>query len=202
MKFPARSAAWLLPLLLTACIHKTKQSHVPPTLAPPVEDVPLVTPDKAPANLPPPEITAPAPVNVPATTAQQEPPKPAPRRKRPAKSTQPAAKNNAPAAKSTQPPVQESPQQQASNTGPEVPAIGQLSSGEPANLRTETATSIAETEHGLSGITRTLNDQEQKTSMQIKEFLKQAKTALASGDVDGAHTLAAKAKVLLGELSQ
>ena len=38
--------------------------------------------------------------------------------------------------------------------------------------------------------------------MQIKEFLKQARTALASGDVDGANTLAKKAKALLGELSQ
>jgi hypothetical protein len=37
---------------------------------------------------------------------------------------------------------------------------------------------------------------------QIKEFLKQARTALGSGDVDGAHTLAVKAKVLFGEISQ
>jgi hypothetical protein len=32
--------------------------------------------------------------------------------------------------------------------------------------------------------------------------LKQAHVALASGDVDGAHTLAAKAKALLTELNQ
>jgi flagellin-specific chaperone FliS len=37
---------------------------------------------------------------------------------------------------------------------------------------------------------------------QIKEYLKQAKEALNSGDVDGAHTLATKAKAVLTELSR
>jgi hypothetical protein len=83
-----------------------------------------------------------------------------------------------------------------------VSAIGQLSSGDPADLRQRTINSIAATEHGLSSITRPLNDQEQKTAAQIREFLKQARAALASGDMDGAHTLAAKARVLLGELSR
>jgi hypothetical protein len=46
-----------------------------------------------------------------------------------------------------------------------------------------------------------MSDQEQKTAAHIREFLKQAREALASGDVDGARTLAAKAKVLLGELA-
>ena len=81
-------------------------------------------------------------------------------------------------------------------------AIGQLSSGDPSDLRQTDANSIAETERGLNGINRQLNDQEQKTAAQIREFLKQAKAALASGDVDGAHTLALKAKVLLGEISR
>ena len=81
-------------------------------------------------------------------------------------------------------------------------AIGQLSSGDPADLRQQTQASIAATERGLNGINRTLNDQEQKTAEHIREFLKQAKAALTSGDVDGANTLAAKAKVLLAELQQ
>jgi hypothetical protein len=46
-----------------------------------------------------------------------------------------------------------------------------------------------------------LNDQELKTSAQIREFLKQARAALATSDVDGANTLALKAKVLLTELN-
>jgi hypothetical protein len=54
----------------------------------------------------------------------------------------------------------------------------------------------------LNGLTRKLSGQEQKTAAQIREYLKQAREALISGDVDGAHTLAAKAKVLLSELNQ
>jgi hypothetical protein len=107
------------------------------------------------------------------------------------KSTTPAVKHTKPVAKDTQ---------VASDGSAGVSAIGQLSSGDASELRRETANSIAATEHGLDNIGRTLNSQEQKTAAQIREFLKQARAALASGDVDGAHTLAVKAKVLLGEL--
>ncbi len=81
-------------------------------------------------------------------------------------------------------------------------AIGQLSSGEPSDLREQTENSLAATEHGLNSINRSLSGPEKKTAAQIREFLKQARVALASGDVDGASTLAEKAKVLLGELNQ
>ena len=69
-------------------------------------------------------------------------------------------------------------------------------------MRYETEQSIASVEHGLKDINRQLSDQEQKTANQVREFLKQAHTALSAGDVDGAHTLALKAKVLLNELAQ
>jgi ribosomal protein S20 len=85
---------------------------------------------------------------------------------------------------------------------PGVSAIGQLSSGDPAEFRRQTENDIAATERGLKSINRSLNDQEQKTAAHIRDFLKQARQALASGDVDGAHTLTAKAKVLLSELSR
>ena len=92
---------------------------------------------------------------------------------------------------------------QEGTTNPEVSAIvGPLSSGDPANLRQQTENSIAAIERGLGGINRNLTDPEQKTAEQIREFLKQAKTALASGDVEGAHTLAGKAQVLLQGLTQ
>jgi hypothetical protein len=83
-----------------------------------------------------------------------------------------------------------------------VSAIGQLSTGDEPDLRRQTVDSIAATERGLNGIGRGLNEQELKTAAHIKEFLKQARQALASGDADGAYTLAAKAKVLLNELRQ
>jgi hypothetical protein len=90
----------------------------------------------------------------------------------------------------------------ATNGAAGVSAIGQLSSGEPGNSRHQTEDSLAATERGLKTITRPLNDQEQRTVAHIREFLKQAHQALASGDVDGAHTLAAKARVLLAELTR
>ena len=85
---------------------------------------------------------------------------------------------------------------------PVVSAIGRLSSGDPSDLRQQTVDSIASIERSLNSIGSNLSDQDQHTAAQIREYLRQARDALASGDVDGAHTLAAKAKVLLGELSR
>jgi hypothetical protein len=179
MRLSARCAAFLLPLLLAGCFHKASQQQV--KLAPPIEDTPP-KPVTAPANLPPPVITPPADTTKPAdTTAEQQPaPKPPPRHRKPAnKNTQVAA---------VEP--------------PSVSAVGQLSTGDATEARKQTVDAIASIEHGLNGVTRELSDQEQKTAAQIREFLKQAREALTSGDVEGAQTLTLKAKVLLGELSQ
>jgi len=84
-----------------------------------------------------------------------------------------------------------------------VPAVtGPLTSADPSSSRQQAEGSIAAVERGLSGINRPLDDSEKKTAGQIREFLKQAKTALDSGDSDGAHTLTEKARVLLAELSK
>jgi len=179
MKLPARCVVWLLPLLLTGCFHKTN-SQVQP-LAPPIEDVPPPKPVPSPTDLPPPVVTVPNQTPAPEASAQ------------PKETPKPPVKHRKPPASSTQ---------QASNGSAGVSAIGQLSSGDAYDLRQQTVNSILATERGLSGIGRKLNDQEQKTAVQIREFLKQARTALNSGDVDGAHTLAVKANVLLGELSR
>jgi outer membrane biosynthesis protein TonB len=182
MKLPAKIVVWLLPLFLTACFHR-QQAQVQP-LAPPIEDNPPPPPSTAPVNLPPPVVTIPAEPTKPAPTP---PPKP------PAKHRK----------KSNAPPANLNPQEAANPApNPGVSAIGQLSSGDPANYQKETEESIASIERKLNGITRPLDDAEQKTADHIRDFLKQAKTALASGDVDGAHTLAEKAKVLLAELIQ
>ncbi len=176
MKLPARIAAWVLPLLLAGCFwHKTPKAAVP-QLAPNIGDSSLPPP----AQLPPPEDTIPTKPSVNATKLPEQTPKP------------PSKHRKAPASTDAD-------SQQAS-APPEVNAIGQLSSGDPADLRRQTEATIGSTERGLSGINRSLNDQEQKTAEHIREFIKQAKAALASGDMDGASTLAAKAKVLLAEL--
>jgi hypothetical protein len=176
MKLSARSVAWLFPLLLTGCPHKTQVAQNQP-LAPPIEDPPPYKPDPAPANLPPPEVTIPA-------QPQPQLPVPAEPVKKPVKHKRAANTNT----------------QVASSGAPAVPAIGQLSSGDAPNLRQQTDDSIASTEKTLNGINRKLSDQEEKTAAQVREYLKQARDALTAGDVDGANKLAFKAKVLLDEL--
>ncbi len=191
MKLVARRVAWLLPLLLSACVHNANQSQMQP-LAPPIEDTPPLPPDTAPANLPAPEYHIPK-TDKPVIVVQGEPPKPAPKHRKP----KPAA--GAPGATT---PGQPNTQVAGETTPAEVSAIGQFATTEAPDKKREAADSISEVEKGLTGITRHLSDADEKTSTQIKEFLKQARAALATGDADGANTLAQKAKVLLKELSQ
>ncbi len=197
MKVPIKSVAWLLPLALTGCFHwpHRNQAQQQP-LAPPIETAPLPEPSNAPADLPPPVISEPqpsTPAPTPSTTQAESTPKPAPvhHKKPPVKSTDQA--------KSTD---QTKTTEQASNPDPGVSAIGELSSGNPSEYRRQTEDSIAAIERSLNAITRPLSDGEQKTAAHIRDDLKEARAALASGDVDGAHTLAAKAKVLLAELTK
>jgi hypothetical protein len=180
MRFPARSAAaWLLPLLLSGCIHKKAQISQAIPLAPPIEEPPPAIHIPPGNDLPPPEVTGSVQNRAPVVTPAPPPPKKAPKHKKPANTNT----------------------QQAANEGAApVSAIGQLSSGDPPDVRQQTDASILATERQLNGINRQLSDQETKTAAQIREFLKQARAALTTGDIDGAHTLAVKAKVLLDEL--
>ena len=164
--------------------HKTHPVAQTQPLAPPIVDTPPPTPAPIPADLPPPVVTVPNQATAAATTPQVETPE------QPAK---PKVHHRKPANKNVE---------EASNGTAGVSAIGQLSPGDPTDQQRRTNNLIISTERGLNEITRKLNDQEQKTAAQIREFLKQARAALASGDVDGANTLALKAKVLLGEISK
>lgn len=183
MKLPAKFVAALLALVLSGCVHKANQAQVQAPLAPPIEDTPPVK-TQPPTDLPPPVITPPQPAagdNTANSQTHEPASKPKPRKPAPTKPTE---------------------QQEASNSNPGVSAIGNLSTGDPADLRTQTENSLAATERGLRDIGRKLNDQEQKTAEQIGEFVKEARKALTTGDIDGARTLANKAKVLLTELTK
>ncbi len=196
MRISVKSAGWLwwiLPLMLLAqgCDKKAPKTQAQ-TLAPPIIDTPLPQPASvSKADLPPPVIGEPQTAKPTAgdTVAPPAEPvkKPARRRPKPPVATTPPA-----------------PQQDAASTAPptSVSAIGELSGGASGDLRSETMDSINAIEKGVNGISRTLSDSELKTAAQIHEFLKQAREALSTGDVDGAHTLALKAKVLLTELNQ
>jgi len=195
MRISVTYTSWLLPMLvllplLQGCDQKKQQPQTQ-TLAPPIVDAPPPKPATvSTADLPPPVVGTP-PASPPATADSGNKP-PAPPKK-------PARKKTSPAAPSAPQPTQE-----ASNPAPSpsVSAIGELSGGASGDQRTQTQEMINSTEKGVNGITRSLSDPESKTAAQIHEFLKQAREALASGDVDGALTLAKKAKVLLNELNQ
>lgn len=184
MKSPARSVAWLLPFLLTGCFelpfHKKQppQSRILAPRAQPSQAIQLVDIELPPAD------TVIAAYSVYNMREDTEPIRPPARHRR--------APNPDDAAGTPEPPP----------ANPPVSAIGQLSSGDPANSRQQTENSIADVERRLNGLNRALNDSEQKTADQVREFLKQARAALASGDVEGAHTLTAKAQVLLAELTK
>ncbi|HUV70381.1 MAG TPA: hypothetical protein VMW15_12010 [Terracidiphilus sp.] len=176
MKLPAKIAALALPFLLAGCGHWPHKQTLPP---PP--------PSLAPSKVPPPIVFSPPLLTIPDqeqvnyTDLPEETPKPPVRRRRA--------------------PTSSSGDLQPSPSGePEVSAIGQLSSGDPTDSRRQTQASIDSIERSLDEIKPRLSGSEQKTAAHIREFLKQAKDALASGDIDGAGTLAAKARVLLNEL--
>lgn len=184
MRSHARFAAWLLPFVLAGCahlpppFHKTQQTKAQP-LAPPIKSTHFI--ELASIQLPPEIYIIPAqPI-----FNMREPDEPI-----------------NPPLRHRKPPTRADDANAAPEGTPTVSAIGELSSGDPANYRSQTEESIASIERGLNGINRPLDDTEQRTADHIREFLKQAKAALASGDVDGAHTLAAKAQVLLTELNR
>jgi len=176
MKLGAKCAAWLLPLLLTGCFHRKTQVAQNQPLPPPIDESTATKPEPAP--LTPPSVTIPEQPVQQQISPPPEPIKKPPKHRKPTNNTQIASAGPPPA----------------------VPAVGNLSAGDPTNVRQQTDASIQQTEKTLNGITRKLNDQEQKIAAQIREFIKLAREALTAGDINGAQLTAEKAKVFLQEL--
>ncbi len=191
MKLVARRLGWLLPLVLSACVHGPNQAPPMQALAPPLDDTPP-PPDIAPGALPAPVYTIPKtaePVAVP-----PEPVKVIPKHHKPATKSGSAALPNGATGQVAEAAPAPAPTEES--------AAGNFGTPEAPDSKKQTENYISEIERGLNGIGRKLSDQEEKTSMQIREYLKQARTALGTGDVEGAKNLATKARALLEELSQ
>jgi len=182
MKLRTGCVVFILPLVLTGCFHRGHKNPAQP-LAPAVSVEPTPQPQPEPAPVTPP----------PAPKAEEPKPQPEP---------EPESK---PTEAHPKPPVHHkkpTPTKPAdANPHPGVSAIGMLSSGA-SDQRSQAYGTIYSTERSLNSLNRRLSDSEQRTAAQIREFLKQARAALSSGDTDGGNTLAMKAKVLLGELSR
>jgi hypothetical protein len=202
----------LFALFPTGCLHKAasppQQAQAPPlqtgkgTLPPPdttqqqeKSEAPLASP------LPPPsEQSVPLPPPTPKKVRKK--PKPAPSKSTDTTQTAGGNSGSTPAANGSS--AQATPPTVSSAGGSGSP-IGQLATGDSAlgeRTKHETADLIGGTQQGLNGIKRSLSTDEQVTASQIRTFLKQAQQALDSGDADGAHTLATKAKLLLDELTK
>jgi len=192
MRFSARTVALVFPFVLTGCFYRNHQPKGQP-VAPPLVSADSAKPEPTPTEIPP---TVIPPASQPTVSGANTIPPPQTATKPPVHHKKPAPKN---------PQVASNGNGAGNGTGAAdggVSAIGQLSSGEPSDLSRKTLDYIAGTERGLNTLNRNLSEPEQKTVAHIREFLKQARTALASGDVDGAHTLAEKARILLGELTR
>ncbi len=81
---------------------------------------------------------------------------------------------------------------------------GQISPGptpsDTAHSQTSTDQLLQGAEANLNGITRTLSKDEEAMRAQIREFIKQSRTATTENDPARAHTLAVKARLLSDEL--
>lgn len=197
MKTAAQAAALgLLSILLAGCgLWRHKVAAAPP---PPPPAVPL---SEVANNVPPPFIPTPPLPDI--TPPSMPPVKPAPVRKpvhhsRPRHVTIPAG----PPRTATKP--QPTPEQIADGVPTDMSPIGQLSAaGESTNLerRHQIVDEIDSTEKGLGKIKRPLSKQEEATVTQIRTFLEKARKALNQADLDGAHTLVTKARVLLKEIA-
>jgi hypothetical protein len=193
------AAFMLLAVLATGCKHKApvivpvQAAQTPALPSKPVEV----------AALPPvPQPNTPK-VGPPGSDQPPQPPQPQPKhttrhRAKPATPTTPPASDQ---------PAKEagSTQQAATGEAPAVSPIGQLSTaGDSSSTlsKHDIQDTIDATEKGVNDLKRTLSTAEQETTVQIRTFLAKARQALAQDDLDGAHTLAVKAKVLLDELTR
>lgn len=201
-----RKAATLLLLagLVAGCSHKVKTAP-PVTAQAPVAPVSTMAKNTSPPQLPPPELPK---VSPPAPPPAEPPPKPHKTVRHKPKTTEPVpADQQAPAQTPTkEQTASQPPAEQASNgTSADISPIGELSAaGESTNVprRNQILDEINSTEKGVNDIKRSLTADEQTTVTQIRTFLAKAKDALNQEDLDGAHTLVTKARVLLDELTK
>lgn len=190
------AAVVLLSAFLAGCRHRTNAAPSASAQAPalPLSQVASNAPFPF---MPLPQLPDVAPPVLPAPQPAPEPERKV-RHVRPRHVTIPATPEQQPVPKQ-----QPTPEQLANGVPTDVSPIGQLSAaGESTNLkrRRQIVDEINATEKGLNEIKHPLNKQEQATATQIRTFLEKAKLALTQADLDGAHTLVTKARVLLNEI--
>lgn len=133
------------------------------------------------------------------------PPHRAPRRHSRTPSQEAAQADTKPAPATPDTVAQNAPAVAAATQPSEMSPIGQLSTANDTSNtadRNDIIKQIDATENALNAIKRPLNNEEQKTVMQIRTYITRARDALKNDDLDGARTTSTKAHVLLLELTQ
>ena len=169
-------------ILLDGCRHKQLAPQLPPVVLTP--DVPPPPPTSPPMKSPVPESVD----TPPSVTVTQVKPKRTPK-------------------KAPKPVAVEPPQPvETASAGAPTPAstVGELSTGGEANpqKQQDAAELIVSSERRLDLLSKSTAGQQETQIRQVRNFLRQAKEALSTGDAEGAKTLATKAKVLMDDLTK
>ena len=175
----------LVALSCTGCSHLPWHKNPPPKAQAPAIQPKPAAPAPAPKPVPPPVTPAPVPPPAPAPVAAPKPVKKHIYHHKPKPAVKPAAAPAAPAAP------------QANSL------VGMLSEGDAAGnpaLRKQTSDLIAATQRRLQGVRASRMAARKDTVTQVRLFLSQARQAMAMNDLQGANTLATKAKILVDEL--
>lgn len=193
---PAVAGILLLALVIAGCEHK-KPVLVMPQQTPPASATPQPTPtpveaEAQPAQQPPEAQPSPTPAEQPKTAEKTKP-----KHTRHGATKKPGEKSEV--AHST-PPKKVIPAEPT----PTPLQTGQISPGptpgDGGNNQASTDQLLQGAEANLNGITRTLSKDEEAMRTQIREFIKQSRTAITENDLARAHTLAVKARLLSDDL--
>jgi hypothetical protein len=173
----------LLGAMALAGCHR-KPAAVAPPPPPPVAQTPIALETPPATGAPPMIAPAPAPATPPPTAVAIKP-----KRTRAKKAAPPP----------TPPPVVAS-----AASAPAATAIGALSSGRDATPRSlqEAKDLIAAIEKQIGALPAKTASDQKSGLRKVRRFVQQAQQAVASGDSDGAKTLATKAKLLLDDLEK
>jgi outer membrane biosynthesis protein TonB len=191
---PAAAGVLLLALITAGCEHKKPVLVMPQQ--PPPTSTPQATPTPAeaeaqPAQQQPEAQPTPTPAEQPKTAEKTKPKHPRhTAAKKPGEKSEVA--HNTPRKIIPAEPAP-TPQQTGQISPGPTPADGEKSQASTDQL-------LQGAEANLNGITRTLSKDEEAMRAQIREFIKQSRTATTENDPARAHTLAVKARLLSDEL--
>jgi outer membrane biosynthesis protein TonB len=193
---PAVAGILLLVLVISGCEHK-KPVLVMPQQTPPATATPQPTPtpveaEAQPAQQPPEAQPSPTPAEQPKTAEKTKP-----KHTRHVATKKPGEKSEVARNTPSKRVIPAEPTPTPLQTGQISPGLTPADGG---NNQASTDQLLQGAEANLNGITRTLSKDEEAMRTQIREFIKQSRTAITENDLARAHTLAVKARLLSDEL--